>query len=487
MSHNIENLHEIRYSSFLEVVMRKVDLRMNEQMKFEVIKNVVNGRKSKQRAEVELDLSRRQIDRLVVKYLKEGKYGFIHGNRDRKPITAISKDLKDVIVDLYETKYFDCTYTLFTELLAKRENIYLAVDTVRKLLLDNDILSPKVHKRTRKRIKLQIRKKLKETKTKQEKAVLQAKLIDAEDAHPTQPRCCYFGEEIQVDACIHEWFGDKKSALHAGIDDSTGRIMGAYFDKQETLNGYYNLTYQMLTKYGIPCKIKADRRTVFEYKKKGIVSDENDTFTQYSYAAKQLGIQIETSSVPEFKARIERLFGTLQNRLNVFLRLHNVTSIDEANSLMPQFIEEYNEKFALPIQNTKNVFIKQLSKEKINLTLAVLSRRTIDSGHAIQFRNKYYKLTNSRGTPIFFAKGTKCMVIEAFDKRLFATVDEYIFALEEIPKFMPNSPIFDEIDVPKQKYIYIPKMIHPWKAASFEAFLEKQMLKMSLEKEIVQD
>ena len=159
MSHNIENLHEIRYPIFLEVIMRKVDLRMNEQMKFDVIKSVVNGRKSKQRAEVELSLSRRQIDRLVVKYLKEGKYGFIHGNRDRKPITAISKDLKDIIVDLYVTKYFDCTYTLFTELLAEREDIYLAVDTVRKLLLDNDILSPKAHRRTRKRIKLKLRKK----------------------------------------------------------------------------------------------------------------------------------------------------------------------------------------------------------------------------------------------------------------------------------------------------------------------------------------
>ena len=467
--------------------MRKVDLRMYEQRKFEVIKDVVNARKSKSRAEVELDLSRRQIDRLVIKYITLGKYGFIHGNRGRKPITAISKDLKDIIIDLYDTKYFDCTYTLFTELLAKNEDIFLDKDTVRKLLLDNDRLSPKAHRKTRKRIQKQIKEKIKQTTSNREKAKLQAKLINAQDAHPTQPRCIYFGEEIQMDACIHKWFGNEKTAFHAGIDDATGKIVGGYFDKQETLNGYYNITHQMLTRYGIPCKIKTDKRTVFEYKKKGIISDENDTFTQYSYAAKQLGIQIETSSIPEFKARIERLFGTLQNRLNVFLRLHNVSTIDEANSLIPQFIEEYNEKFSLPIQNNKNIFVKQLSKEKINLTLAVLSRRTVDSGHSIKFRNKFYKFTNSRGTPIFFGKGTKCMVIEAFDKKLFATVDEYIFALEEIPQFMPNSPDFDEIEISKEKYVYIPKMIHPWKAASFEAFLEKQLHKMSLEMELVQD
>lgn len=471
----------------MEVVMRKVDLRMNEKKKYDIIKDVVNDRKTKARAEIELNLTRRQIDRLVLKYLTQGKYGFIHGNRDRKPVTTISKDLKDTIIDLYITKYSDCTYTLFAELLAEREDIYIAIDTVRKLLLDNDILSPKVHKRTRKRIKKQIQEKIKLTNSKLEKAKLQTKLIDAEDAHPTQPRCIYFGEEIQMDACIHKWFGNEKTAFHAGIDDSTGRIIGGYFDKQETLNGYYNITHQMLTRYGIPCKIKTDKRTVFEYKKKGIISDENDTFTQYSYAAKQLGIQIETSSIPEFKARIERLFGTLQNRLNVFLRLHNVSTIDEANSLISQFIEEYNEKFSLPIQNNKNVFVKQLSSEKINLTLAILSRRTVDSGHSIKFRNKFYRFTNSRGTPIFFAKGTKCMVIEAFDKKLFATVEEYIFALEEIPQFMTNSPNFDVIEATQEKQIYIPKMIHPWKAASFEAFLEKELRKMSHEMELVQE
>ena len=467
--------------------MRKAELRMNEIKKYEVIKEVYNGKKTKERAHIELGLTIRQIDRLVNRYIEKGKYGFIHGNRGRQPVTALSKDLKDTIIDLFYTKYSDCTYTLFAELLAQRENINIATDTLRKLLLDNDILSPKSHRKTRKRIKARINKKIQDTSSKRQIRQLQAKLVDAEFAHPTQPRCIFFGEEIQMDACIHNWFGKGKSAFHAGIDDSTGTIIGGYFDTQETLNGYYHITHQMLSQYGIPCLIKTDKRTVFEYKKKGIISDENDTFTQYSYAAKQLGIQIKTSSVPEFKPRIERLFGTLQNRLNVFLRLHNVTSIDEANSLVPEFIKEYNEKFALPIQDNKNVFVKQLSEEKINLTLAVLSRRTIDSGHSLRFKNKFYKLINSKGSQIFFAKGTKCVVIEAFDKKLYATIDENIFALEEIPKFMAKSPNFDNIEETKTKYIYIPKMCHPWKLASFEAFIQKQLSKFGLENELVQD
>ena len=71
-----------------------------------------------------------------------------------------------------------------------------------------------------------------------------------------------------IDACIHPWFGNFKTALHASIDDSTGQVLAAYFDNQETLNGYYNIYYQILTKYGIPYLFKTDKRTVFEYNKK---------------------------------------------------------------------------------------------------------------------------------------------------------------------------------------------------------------------------
>ena len=288
-----------------------------------------------------------------------------------------------------------------------------------------------------------------------------------------------------MDASQHIWFGNKKTFLHAVIDDSTCKVLGAFFDSQETLNGYYAITKQMLENYGILYKIKVDRRTVFEYKKKGIISDENDTFTQYSYAAKQLVISIESSIVLEFKARIERLFGTLQHRLTVYLRLQNVTSIKDANKVLPKFIQKYNTQFALKENDAKNVFEKQINEEKINFTLAILSRRTINSGHSIRFKNKYYRVVNSKNVPIYFGKGTKCMVIEAYDKRLFATIDNSIFALQEIPKFQAVSENFDDISPQQQKCIYIPKMIHPWKAQSFIDFIDKQYKKMELEKHLV--
>lgn len=98
--------------------------------------------------------------------------------------------------------------------------------------------------------------------------------------------------------------GNNKTQLHAAIDDATGAIIGAYFDHQETLNGYYNVLEQILKTRGIPYMFFTDRRTVFEYKKKKSPSVEEDTFTQFGYACKQLGIEIKTSSVPEAKGRV---------------------------------------------------------------------------------------------------------------------------------------------------------------------------------------
>lgn len=454
--------------------MRKVELRMNEEFKYKIIKKLVETNGNKKRAAIQLNRSIRQVDRMIAGYKAKGKEFFIHGNRGRKPAHALTDEEKNEIEQLYQNKYFDCTYTAFTEFLAERENINISIDEVRVLLRDRYIFSPRTHKSTRKRIRKQLALEQKVARTKSEQAIIQEKIVAVEDAHPRQPRCQYFGEELQMDACIHLWFGDKKTALHAVLDDATGNVLGLYFDEQETLNGYYNITYQFLTKYGIPYKIKTDKRTVFEYKKKASSLVEEDTFTQYAYACKQLGIQIETSSIPEFKPRIERLFQTLQQRLPQEFRLAQINTIQEANQFLTKFIDRYNKKFALYINNSKSVFEKQPEKSKINLILAILTSRVVDKGHAIKFKNKYYRFTNQHGYPIYFNKGTKCMVIQSFDNKMYATVDNSVFSLEEIPEVQSKSENFDEIEEVKERKVYIPRMIHPWKREYFEKFVNNQ-------------
>ena len=229
--------------------MRKVVLTLKESKKYLAIKKLVETGGNKKRVATELDLTIRQIDRLVAGYKKFGKEFFVHGNRGRKPATALTLELKNRIEDLYNTKYFDCTYTLFTEFLAERENIVLSIAEVGNILRERFILSPKSHKVTRKEFKKQLIQQKKQASSKKEVAKIQEHIVAVEDAHPRQPRCIYFGEEVQIDASDHIWFDNQKSQLHAAIDDSTGQVLAAYFDKQETLNGYYNIFYQILTKY----------------------------------------------------------------------------------------------------------------------------------------------------------------------------------------------------------------------------------------------
>lgn len=229
--------------------MRKVVLTLKESQKYLTIKKLVETNGNKKRAANKLKLTVRQINRLIAGYKEFGKEFFVHGNRGRKPAHALSDDEKNQIEDLYNTKYFDCTYTQFTEFLAERENIFVSIDEVRCILKERYILSPRSHKVTRKNIKKLLIQQKAQATSKKEIAKVQSSIVAVEDAHPRQPRCIYFGEEIQIDASEHLWFGNIKSFLHAAIDDSTGQVIAAYFDNQETLNGYYNIFYQILTKY----------------------------------------------------------------------------------------------------------------------------------------------------------------------------------------------------------------------------------------------
>ena len=465
--------------------MRKVELRMNEEKKYKVIKKLVETNGNKKRAAVELDVTVRQINRMIAGYKAYGKEFFVHGNRGRQPQHTLTPELKQQIINLYTSKYWDCNYRFFTELLARHENITVSESAIRNILIEEYLISPKCQRKTRRRIKKELQQQKEVATSKKEIEQIQANIVSIEDAHPSQPRSAYFGEELQMDACEHLWFGNSKTSLHLAIDDSTSQVVGAYFDYAETLNGYYHITEQFLSKYGIPYMIKTDRRTVFEYKKKNSPSDEDDTFTQYSYACSQLGIAIETSSVPEFKPRVERMFETLQARLPIELRLAGITTIEEANAFLPKFFQEFNKQFALCINNTKSVFDNQVDGETINLTLSVLSQRTVDSGHSIKYHNKLYKTIDKNGNNIFYAKGTKCMVIKTLNGELYASVDKDIYVLEEIPETLDKSPNFDIVVAIKPIKRKIPNMNHPWRKKSFETFVTKQAhrIEQQLERE----
>lgn len=455
--------------------MRKVLLTMNEEKRYEVIKKLVDTNGNKKNAALKLSCSVRHINRMIAGYKRDGKSFFIHGNRGRTPVHALTKEIKQTVLDLYRTKYFDTNFTHCIELLEKYEGISISVSTLNSILEKEFILSPKATRLKKRKTKQKLKHLKTQTKSKKILAELQSNIVAIEDAHSRRPRCAYFGEMLQMDASTHLWFGVTKTQLHIAIDDATGAIVGAYFDEQETLKGYYNVFYQVLTEYGIPYLFFTDNRTVFEYKQKNAPSIEEDTYTQFAYACKQLGVEIKTSSIPQAKGRVERLFQTLQSRLPAELRLAGIDTLSKANAFLNSYIKEYNAKFALESNLIKSVFEKQPSFEEINLILSVLTERKVDNGHCLKFKNTYFKTLDKNGHQVHFYKGTKAMVIESFDGEKYCCIDESIYALEAIPSHEKVSKNFD-LTLSQNKTIKckIPGMHHPWRRQEFWRFVKMQ-------------
>ncbi|MBU3161857.1 transposase, partial [Clostridium frigoris] len=214
---------------------------MNENAKYETIKKLVDSNGNKQRAAIELNCTVRHINRMIIGYKKKGKNFFIHGNRGLKPAHTLPDIIRQTIVSLYCTKYENTNLTQFSELLEEFEGITVSSNTVRSILLQEFILSPKAKRATKRALQAKLKDMGKSTKSKKEASIIQSSILAIEEAHPRRPRCAYFGEMLQMDASVHLWFGESKSQLHIAVDDSTGAIVGAYFDAQETLNGYYHV------------------------------------------------------------------------------------------------------------------------------------------------------------------------------------------------------------------------------------------------------
>ena len=106
--------------------MKKVELRTMEQNKYEIIKNLVDNNGNKQRAAIKLGITIRQVNRLIQIYKTQGKAGFVHGNRGRLPKKTISQEIKNQIIELYKTKYYDANFKHFQELLEEYENIKIS-------------------------------------------------------------------------------------------------------------------------------------------------------------------------------------------------------------------------------------------------------------------------------------------------------------------------------------------------------------------------
>ena len=443
-----------------------------DEKKLEVMKMVVDGEKSISWAAAKLKRSEKTIRRYRKELLENPNADLVHKNRGREPANKTDHEL---IWHLYCTRYYGLNITYFCEKLEENECIKISEGLVRIIFKEHDEFSVKAWHRT----KNELRKRLRELKklTKQQKEVLVQ--LEAEPyvriTHPIQPRSKYFGEELQMDASIHLWFGTKKCALHTAIDDATGLIVGAWFDYQETRNGYYQITKQFLTKYGLPLLIKTDKRTVFEYKKKNDKDMAEDTMTQYQHVCQTLGIELQCSSSPQFKPRVERSYGTLQGRLPFELKEAGVTTIEEANAFLKKYIQKFNEQFAIR-KGIKSVWVK-VTKDQIDSALVTIAKRTVDCGNGIRLNNKYYGTFDSYGNQIFIKPKTKVSVITMMNGAVYAMHDDKLLAMDIIPERQKISDMMDfDMEKPAVRKKYIPPYDSIWRITNSNLFRKKTLI-----------
>ena len=176
--------------------MRKVELRMNELLKYETIKELVDHKGNKNRAAQKLDISRRQVDRLIIIYKEKGKSGFVHGNRGHIPTKALDKSISENIILLYKNKYYDFNFNHFKKFLETKENIFVSYKYIYNTLTKEGILSPKARKKTKRKYaknKLLEEKKINLAMSEEQINTIVNHEVELEDSHPRCEKPKYFG------------------------------------------------------------------------------------------------------------------------------------------------------------------------------------------------------------------------------------------------------------------------------------------------------
>lgn len=398
-----------------------------------ILKDSIRKTLTTGQAAAKLGCTKQYINKLKRRYLTEGKSCFVHGNIGSSRLWKTSKEMEETILTLYTSVYEGFNFRHFLEKLNEVEHIHITYKPLYRILSMSGMVSPKGQRRKKK-----------------------------EKLHPTRPRRQQFGELAQMDASLHPWFGTDftKATLHGAIDDATGIVLGLFFDREETLFGYFNIVRQILDKYGIPEAFYSDNRSIFEFRK---ISEKNqdidrDIHIQFKRCCEQLGIQLITTSVAQAKGRVERLWGTLQSRLMAELRLANIHSIASANAFLPRFILDYNRRFALVPDLETSLFAPAPSPKEINYYLSIHYHRKTDNGSSFKFKGQKLQLASPDGLTVPIPPKTIIDVYVTFSNTIVVFYDNNLFDVKPVDTLLSDSST-KKPGRPKWK----PDANHPWR------------------------
>lgn len=402
--------------------------------RFSVISSLIYGHITIREAALSLDLSERQVKRLKKGVMEKGPEFLIHKNTGRSPKHAIPKETKEKIIALKLSEpYKDANFKHFQELLAEHEGIILSYSCLHSILTEAGIESPKKRRRFK--------------------------------PHSRRKRKPQEGLLIQMDASPFEWFGtNEKFALHGAIDDATGKIVGLYLAKNECLQGYFEITWQILKKHGIPTSIYADRHSIFQSPNASKLTVEEQLAgkvvnnTQFGRAMNELGITLIPARSPQAKGRVERLWETLQSRLPVEFKIAGITSIEQANEFLTQYIDKFNALFAVEAQETVSAYRPIPENIDIAHVLCVKHKRSVDNGGVFSFYNRHFKVICDGVCPIPPRAKVEVLVSPVFGVKV-----QYNDTVFKTLPFVKPKRVQKTVSAPKEKKTYRPPDTHYYK------------------------
>ena len=398
---------------------------VKELEKLKVITDVTEKRISQKIAGKRLNLSSRQIKRLVRRFRLEGAKGLTNKRRNAVSNRRLPEDLRLKVLELYRENYRDFAPMFFCEKLSELHNIEISKETVRKWLLNEGLW-----KRER---KIKLRKSLRQRKP------------------------C-FGEMLQLDGSHHDWFEKRrdKAVLMSFIDDATGFVFARFYEYEGTIPAM-SLLKQYTEEYGLPMSIYSDKHTTYKS------TDKNkDVPSQFGRALEELGIELIHANTPQAKGRVERLFRTLQDRLIKEMRLKNISDIETANNFLKQYLPVFNSKFnVIPFDNT-DVNIKIGKDTDLDGYLCIKQERTVKNDNTISHNAQIYQLK-----PIIRAKTVT--VEEHMDNSIHIKYDGKYLEYKDIIK----RPVKEVKKIIKLRKTYSPPLDHPWRQTFKKYFKPK--------------
>ncbi len=386
--------------------METVTLNSKEQQRVMVLNEVVGGAVTAAQAADLMSLSLRHVRRLSAAYRRTGVAAIAHGNRGRRPAHAVSDATRRQVLDLARGPYDGANHTHLTELLAERDGIALSRSTVRRMLTAEGIKTPRRRRAPRHRRR--------------------------RERFPQE------GMLLQVDGSRHDWLEGRGPwlTLIGGIDDATGTVPFACFREQEDAHGYLLLLQGVIQRKGLPLALYSDRHSIFMVSaaRRETIEEQlagETPRTQVGRALDELGVRLILAHSPQAKGRVERLWGTLQDRLLTELRLAGARTIEEADAVLDAFLPRFNQRFGVPAAQSGAAYRPLPPDIPLAQILCFKHQRVVAADNTVRFGGRTLQLlpTPQRAS---YARA-RVQVQERLDGRTAVAYQGRVLAIDEAP------------------------------------------------------